>query len=176
MPKNEKFRSEECQFNRPSSFQAHVNSKPWYLKPFAQFRKASSNASDRENVINSCVSGLLFRSGPNHIARKITGIVFKAFQTPSMFAYAHVVKKILKSFPSFAYHNTASAIIFVSWTIWIAATVVHADPNAVYSGAGLSVPEISGIVVMVSTSTRPTATFSQAPTADCFCFSTRAKA
>ena len=70
-------------------------------------------------------------SCPTDIARLVIAVVVYAIKCHTNRTFANVSKKGDKVMPAVANFDAASAVVFVFWCIWIAASLFHPAPSAV---------------------------------------------
>lgn len=66
---------------------------------------------------------------PHTIIRRVRSAVIDTLYSHTGRAWPHVVAKKLKSIPSFANRNTASAIVFVVFVVGVIAAISHCYPH-----------------------------------------------
>lgn len=87
------------------------------------------------------VALLLDPGGPPNVSRSIRPVVVHPVQRVSgAWPRAHIRQEVLeRGIPPITHVNAASAVGFVSWEVWILASLSHVPPKCVFRGSGATV-------------------------------------
>lgn len=98
--------------------------------------------------IGGAIIALFLPSNPPAILWLIISVIIYTIQRQSIWAFAHICKKILELAPSLANRYASFLIVFVPFTAWLIASGNHISPRSVCLGSAT----LSGAGVAVSSS------------------------
>ena len=79
-------------------------------------------------LITSCVSRLLFFSGPFAITRRIPSVIVNSLNGHAVRTFSHIREEPLECNPRIAYRDTPAAIVLISDGIRVCASLYHSIP------------------------------------------------
>ena len=103
----------------------------WDVEDCGPFTHRTGDALECQHSDVASIPCLFGSCGPAAVFGRIWSIVVGAFDAVvARWRLAHVVAEVLIDKPTFAYGNSAAAVLFEVFVITIAAAVQHAHPNA----------------------------------------------
>lgn len=119
---------------RNTSSNSSVNSAQRYTGQFASISKKNGFPFKTDVPVGSCVKCLNTTSGPSAIFFVVTQIVVNSVDAMVWWAPTHILKKILKFFPTFAVCDSPASVVWPLWSVGVVATPLHRGPYSVFCG------------------------------------------
>jgi hypothetical protein len=89
------------------------------------------------------VNSLFLRCRPPAIARLVIEIAVDSIERPISWALAHIIKKVLKAFPSLADFYPSGPVVLETIALGIRAALNHGGPRKICPAPGLTVSDAS---------------------------------
>lgn len=106
---------------------------------FTCLRERHIHPINNDNIISSCVVGLLNSCRPITVLRLIVSIGVSALKSKSFGLIPHIKNEVFKLGPSFAKGNATPTVVCPFSSIFVGAASFHRRPNAVLTCSGFPV-------------------------------------